>query len=139
MKHSTTLVVLKWQTFTLRRTFPSSTTTTSSSSSESSKKSLLSVSFFRRGSLIPQKVTFQGWSGLLKSKLCPVFMGVFAHRSDVPFLNLSTHIFESRYYNKTSRCLLTAATISRNMSSKKMAQILSLLYVKSYGEFYFSP
>ena len=29
----------------------------------------MSVSFFRWGSLIPLKVTFQGWTGLLKSKL----------------------------------------------------------------------
>ena len=33
------------------------------------KWACLSVSFFRWGSLIPLKVTFQGWAGLLKSKL----------------------------------------------------------------------
>ena len=43
--------------------------TTLSSSNESSKKSLLECIVFRWGSLIPLKVTFQGWTGLLKSKL----------------------------------------------------------------------
>jgi len=63
-----------------------------------------------------------GLGRALKEQACPVFMGVSANWFDVPFLNLSTHIFES---SKTFRCLLTAATISRNMSSKKLAQILS--------------
>ena len=46
----------------------------------------MSVSFFRWGSLIPLKVTFQGLGGLLKSKLCPVFIGISANQSDVSFL-----------------------------------------------------
>ncbi len=36
--------------------------------------------------IIPLKVTFQGWTGLLKSKLCPVFIGISANQSDVSFL-----------------------------------------------------
>ena len=38
----------------------------------------MSVSFFRWGSLIPLKVTFQGWTGLLKSKLA-LCLWVFLH------------------------------------------------------------
>jgi hypothetical protein len=43
-----------------------------------------------------------GFGRAVKEQARPLFMGVFAHRSDVPFINLSTHIFESRYYNKIS-------------------------------------
>ena len=43
-----------------------------------------------------------GLDRAVKEQARPLFMGVFAHRSDVPFINLSTHIFESRYYNKIS-------------------------------------
>ena len=99
--------------------------TTLSSSNESSKKSLLECIVFSTGQPNTPESNISGFGRAVNEQARPLFMGVFAHRSDVPFLNLSTHIFESRYYNKTFRCLLTAATISRNMSSKKMAQILS--------------
>ena len=88
--------------------------------------SLLECIVFSMGQPNTPESNISGFGWAVNEQARPLFMGVFAHRSDVPFLNLSTHIFESRYaYNKTFRCLLTAATISRNMSSKKLAQILS--------------
>jgi hypothetical protein len=91
---------------------------TLSSSNESSKMSLLECIVFSMGQSNTPESNISGFGWAVKEQARPLFMGVFAHRSDVPFINLSTHIFESRYYNKTFRCLLTATTISRNMSSK---------------------
>lgn len=80
------LAVLKWQTFTLRRTFPSSTITTLSSSNESSKMSLLECIVFSMGQPNTPESNISGFGRAIKEQARPLFIGIFTHRSDVPFL-----------------------------------------------------
>ena len=69
----------------------------------------MSVSFFRWGSLIPLKVTFQGLGGLLKSKLA-LCLWVFSHIG-LKTVGKAVGISDLEFYQARH----TFATLSRNL------------------------